>query len=100
MVMKASTPATTQHRIIPAGQFKATCLQLIDEVHADRSLTLIITKRGKPLAQLTAPPLGIEISAPQVLPSIEASKASSNKATSEAVAEHGKKRKGKKKKKK
>jgi hypothetical protein len=100
MVMKATAPATT-HRIIPAGLFKATCLQLIDEVNADRNLTLIITKRGKPLAQLSAPPLGLELSGPQVLPSIEASASpASTKAAPKTVEEHSKKHKGKKKKKK
>jgi len=37
--------------IIGAGEFKAKCLQLIDEV-AERRRTLIITKRGQPLAKL------------------------------------------------
>lgn len=36
---------------IPAGVFKATCLQLIEEVH-DKHVSLIITKRGKPMAKL------------------------------------------------
>jgi antitoxin (DNA-binding transcriptional repressor) of toxin-antitoxin stability system len=98
MVMKTPASTATQHRIIGAGQFKATCLQLIDEVNKDRTLTLIITKRGKPLAQLTAPPLGIELSAPQVLPSVAAS--TPTKSTSAPIEEHSKKHKGKKKKKK
>ena len=41
-------------RTIPAGEFKAKCLQLMDEVK-EKNLTLIITKRGKPVSQLTAP---------------------------------------------
>ena len=47
---------------INAAQFKAKCLKLIDEVAATRK-SLIITKRGKPLAKLvpiqdeTLPPL-------------------------------------------
>jgi prevent-host-death family protein len=36
---------------IGAGEFKAKCLQLIDEVAARRQ-PLIITKRGRPLAKL------------------------------------------------
>jgi prevent-host-death family protein len=36
---------------IGAGEFKARCLQLIDEV-AERRQPLIITKRGQPLAKL------------------------------------------------
>jgi prevent-host-death family protein len=36
---------------IGAGEFKAKCLQLIDEV-AERRQPLIITKRGQPLAKL------------------------------------------------
>jgi prevent-host-death family protein len=37
---------------IAAGEFKAKCLKLLDEV-AETRKTLVITKRGKPLAQLT-----------------------------------------------
>lgn len=36
---------------IPAGEFKAKCLKLLDEV-AETRQTLIITKRGKPVAEL------------------------------------------------
>lgn len=36
---------------IGAGEFKAHCLQLIDEVNRSR-LPLVITKHGKPLARL------------------------------------------------
>lgn len=36
---------------IPAGYFKAHCLQLIDEVNQKR-LPIIITKHGKPMAKL------------------------------------------------
>lgn len=36
---------------IAAGQFKAHCLQLIDEVNQHRS-SILITKHGKPLAML------------------------------------------------
>lgn len=40
---------------IAAGEFKAKCLKLLDQVARDRQ-TLIITKRGKPVAQLVPPP--------------------------------------------
>ena len=40
---------------VPAGVFKAKCLKLIDEV-AETRKPLIITKRGKPIAQVTPPP--------------------------------------------
>ena len=36
---------------IPAGQFKARCLQLINLVKEKRS-EIIVTKRGKPVAKL------------------------------------------------
>ena len=39
---------------IPAGEFKAKCLKLMDEVARTRR-PLVITKRGKPVAQLVPP---------------------------------------------
>jgi prevent-host-death family protein len=36
---------------IPAGQFKARCLQLMDEV-AQTGREVVITKRGRPVAKL------------------------------------------------
>lgn len=36
---------------VPAAQFKANCLRLMDEV-AKRRTPLVITKRGKPVAKL------------------------------------------------
>lgn len=41
-----STPHT-----IPAGEFKARCLQLMDEVK-DKHMSITITKHGKPVAML------------------------------------------------
>lgn len=38
-------------REIPAGEFKAKCLKLMDEVQATGA-ELVITKRGKPVAKL------------------------------------------------
>lgn len=40
-------------RTIPAGEFKAKCLQLMDEVQRTGE-EIIITKRGKPVARLRA----------------------------------------------
>jgi len=40
---------------IAAGEFKAKCLKLLDQVAAERQ-TLIITKHGKPVAQVIPPP--------------------------------------------
>ncbi len=46
-------------RKIAAGEFKARCLQLMNEVR-QRHISLVITKRGKPVARLVpvdeAPP--------------------------------------------
>ena len=39
-------------RYIKASEFKAKCLQLMDEV-AETGQEIIITKRGKPVAKLT-----------------------------------------------
>ena len=41
--------------IVPAGEFKAKCLNLIDEV-AETRKPLVITKRGKPVAQVVPMP--------------------------------------------
>ena len=45
--MKANTVLTE----IPAGEFKAKCLKLLDEVQKQRR-QIVITKRGKPVARL------------------------------------------------
>jgi prevent-host-death family protein len=36
---------------VPAGEFKAKCLKLLEEV-AEKHEPLIVTKRGKPLAKV------------------------------------------------
>jgi prevent-host-death family protein len=41
----------TSPTTIAAGEFKAKCLKLLDQVAADRQ-PLIITKHGKPVAQV------------------------------------------------
>lgn len=38
-------------REIPASEFKAKCLALLDEVTETKE-TLVVTKRGKPVAQI------------------------------------------------
>jgi prevent-host-death family protein len=38
-------------KTIPAAQFKARCLALMDEVH-ETGQSLVITKHGKPVAKL------------------------------------------------
>ncbi|MGD0293775.1 MAG: type II toxin-antitoxin system prevent-host-death family antitoxin [Terracidiphilus sp.] len=40
---------------IAAGEFKAKCLKLLDQVAAERQ-TLVITKHGKPVVQVTPIP--------------------------------------------
>ena len=37
--------------VIPAGEFKARCLQLMDEVQ-ETGRCVVITKRGRPVAKL------------------------------------------------
>jgi prevent-host-death family protein len=41
-------------REIPAGEFKAKCLKLLDEV-AESGEEIVITKRGKPVGRLLPP---------------------------------------------
>jgi prevent-host-death family protein len=41
-------------KAIAAGEFKARCLQVMEEVRTKRT-TVLITKRGKPLAKLVPP---------------------------------------------
>ena len=48
--MTMSTKGTST-RTIPAGQFKARCLQIMDEV-ATTGEPVTVTKRGKPVARL------------------------------------------------
>ena len=43
-----------QTRTIPAGEFKAKCLQLMDEVN-ETGMPIIITKRGRPVSRLVPP---------------------------------------------
>jgi prevent-host-death family protein len=43
--------AKTWRNEIPAGEFKAKCLKLLDEVQQQRR-EIVVTKRGKPVARL------------------------------------------------
>ena len=40
-----------KNRTVAAGEFKARCLALLDEV-AERGETLVVTKHGKPVAKV------------------------------------------------
>ena len=51
MTVTAIAPET---RTISAAEFKAKCLQLMDEVN-EHKLKLVVTKRGKPVVEITAP---------------------------------------------
>jgi antitoxin (DNA-binding transcriptional repressor) of toxin-antitoxin stability system len=93
-------------RTLGAGKFKATCLQLMDEV-LDKGLTVIITKRGKAVAQLGAPSAELPAKAPKPakpakVKAPKAPEAPTPEPTTPAPEEkHGKKKdkeKGKKKK--
>jgi prevent-host-death family protein len=53
--------ATATERRVPAGEFKAHCLSLLDEV-ALTGQSLIITKRGRAVARLV--PLAEQMPAP------------------------------------
>jgi prevent-host-death family protein len=55
MVMKTAATLEPVTRTIAAGEFKAKCLQLMDEVNAGK-LTLVITKHGRPVSHLVQPP--------------------------------------------
>jgi prevent-host-death family protein len=44
-------------KTIAAGEFKARCLSLMDDVQRTRE-TVVITKRGKPVARLVPVPAG------------------------------------------
>lgn len=55
--MQTDRDRTAGVRTIKASEFKARCLQLMDDV-AESGEEIVITKRGKPVARLTpcAPP--------------------------------------------
>jgi prevent-host-death family protein len=45
------TMKKVSERRVPAGEFKAKCLALFDEVEARRH-TFVVTKRGRPVARV------------------------------------------------
>ena len=47
-------------RVVPAGEFKAHCLALLDEVN-ETGEELVITKRGRPVARVL-PARGADVS--------------------------------------
>ena len=47
-------PEVQETRVISAGEFKAKCLQLMDEVNST-GIPIVITKRGKPVSRLVPP---------------------------------------------
>jgi prevent-host-death family protein len=49
------TIGVSMARTIPAGEFKAKCLKLLDEV-AETGEPIVITKRCKPVAQIVPIP--------------------------------------------
>lgn len=54
MVMSMVRGERMARRTISASVFKATCLRLMDEIAASGD-TLVITKNGKPVAELIPP---------------------------------------------
>jgi prevent-host-death family protein len=56
-----------KQRRIPAGEFKAKCLALLDEV-ASTGATLVVTKHGKPVAKVV--PLGADDDVPTLRGSV------------------------------
>jgi antitoxin (DNA-binding transcriptional repressor) of toxin-antitoxin stability system len=89
-----------EFRVVPAGLFKATCLQLMDEVYENRNLSILITKRGKPVGQLTAPPQGLTLTGPTVHIHAPAAVDSAERQTESPAATEGHRKKKKDKKKK
>ena len=51
MVTSVTQMTMKSSRTIGAGEFKATCLALLDEVD-QRGGTIVVTKRGRPVARL------------------------------------------------
>ncbi|QMV18788.1 hypothetical protein GOB94_08910 [Granulicella sp. 5B5] len=100
--MKPIAQPGREFRIVAAGLFKATCLQLMDEVYANRNLTIIVTKRGKPVMQMSAPPEGLTLSGPTVElepDTYVAAQVTALQAEATATFEQGRKKKKDKKKK-
>lgn len=55
MTMVMTMKSRSREKTIPAGEFKAKCLSLMDEVERTGE-PLVITKRGRPVARLVPEP--------------------------------------------
>jgi prevent-host-death family protein len=53
--MKHDHVAAEEALVITATEFKAKCLDLLDQVNSHRLRSVTVTKRGKPVAVLRAP---------------------------------------------
>jgi prevent-host-death family protein len=53
MVMKQNATKSRSTATVPAGKFKATCLQLLDRAEQGESVT--VTKRGRIVGRLVPP---------------------------------------------
>ena len=42
-----------KEKTVPAGEFKNSCLRLMEQVH-QAGIPLVVTKRGKPLVRIVA----------------------------------------------
>jgi prevent-host-death family protein len=51
MVMTKRRRGTAQSRAVPAAEFKATCLELMDRVR-ETGAEYVVTKHGRPVAML------------------------------------------------
>ena len=51
MVMAKRRRGTAQSRAVPAAEFKATCLELMDRVR-ETGAEYVVTKHGRPVAML------------------------------------------------
>lgn len=56
MVSDHGRNAVKADSTIPVGEFKAKCLKLLNEV-AEKRTTLVITKRGQPVARVVPTPV-------------------------------------------
>jgi prevent-host-death family protein len=66
MVMLMLHKEATPMRTMPAGEFKAKCLAVMDEVQAT-GLPVLITKRGKPVARLAPIEVQTQTESPEAI---------------------------------
>jgi prevent-host-death family protein len=52
MVISSDQFMKQRELTVGAAEFKAKCLELIDEVHGHKRNSVVITKRGRPYAKL------------------------------------------------